>query len=85
MNADFRKIVGRKEIFKKVQQDSTLGQILDSLAEEYNGEFRDIVDPETGMISLDFLISVNGLSARNTNVKLNDNDVVMVTIPAGGG
>ena len=64
---------------------STLRDILDALAKKYGKDFDSIIDPKTGQISLDTLIMINGKSVREPDVKLKDNDVVMITIPVGGG
>lgn len=83
--ADFREIVGKREIVEEINPKSTLKSILDKLAKKYRRDFKQIVDPQTGAISLEFLVSINGRIARDTNIKLNNNDILMITIPAGGG
>ncbi|MCK4483046.1 MoaD/ThiS family protein [Candidatus Bathyarchaeota archaeon] len=83
--ADFREIVGKREIVKEINPNSTLKHILDKLANKYGRDFKQIIDPKTVTISLEFLISINGRITRDTNVKLNNDDIVMITIPAGGG
>lgn len=85
LQANFREIVGKREIVEKIDSDSTLKNILDGLAETYKKEFQQLIDPKTGSISLEFLVSINGRIARDTNTKLNNGDIVMITIPAGGG
>ena len=83
--ADFREIVGKREIVEEIDPNSTLKHILDKLANKYGRDFKQIVDPQTGAISLEFLVSINGRITRDTNVKLNNDDILMITIPAGGG
>jgi molybdopterin converting factor small subunit len=83
--ADFREIVGKREIVEEINPNSTLKHILDKLANKYGRDFKQIVDPQTGAISLEFLVSINGRITRDTNVKLNNDDILMITIPAGGG
>ena len=83
--ANFREIVGKREIFEEVNSNSTLRYILDKLAMKYERDFKQIVDPKTGVISSEFLVSINGRILRDTNVKLNNDDVLLLTIPAGGG
>lgn len=83
--ADFREIVGKREIMEEINPNSTLKHILDKLANKYGRDFKQIVDPQTGAISLEFLVSINGRITRDTNVKLNNDDILMITIPAGGG
>ncbi|MFQ6074161.1 MAG: MoaD/ThiS family protein [Candidatus Bathyarchaeia archaeon] len=85
LHAMFKEIAGRREILQEVNPDSTLRDTLDALAKSYGGEFKSIIDPKTGMVSLDTLVLVNGKSVRKPDVKLKDNDVVMITVPVGGG
>ena len=85
LHADFREIVGKREIIEEINSNSTLSDILDKLAQRYGRDFKQIVDPRTGVISLEFLVSINGRIARDTNIKLNNDDILMITIPAGGG
>jgi len=82
---NFRKIVGKREIVEETNSNSTLKHVLDKLAQKYGRDFKQIVDPKTGRISLEFLVSINGRVTRDTNIKLNNDDILMITIPAGGG
>ena len=83
--ADFREIVGKREIFEEINSNSTLRHVLDKLAEKHGRDFKQLVDPRTGVVSLEFLVSVNGRIVRDANVRLNNDDILMITIPAGGG
>lgn len=83
--ANFKKIVGKRETIEEIDSNSTLKHILDKFAKKYGGDFKQIVDQNTGNISLEFLVSINGRIIRNANVKLNNNDILMLTIPVGGG
>lgn len=83
--ANFREIVGKREIFEEIDSNSTLRHILDELAKKYGKDFKQIVDPKTGSVSSEFLVSINGRIVRDTNVKLNNDDVLLLTIPVGGG
>lgn len=85
MHANFRELVGKREIVEEIDSNSTLKHILDKLAKKYGGDFKQIVDPKKEVISLEFLVSVNGRIARDTNIRLNNDDILMITIPAGGG
>ena len=82
---NFRKTVGKREIVEETNSNSTLKHVLDKLARRYGRDFNQIVDPQTGRISLEFLVSINGRVTRDTNIKLNNDDILMITIPAGGG
>lgn len=83
--AMYREIVGKREIVQEVDSQYTLRDLLDRLAKNYGGEFNDIVDQKTGEISVEVWVLVNGKSVRNTNIKLEDDDVVFIGVPMGGG
>ncbi|MCK5593581.1 MoaD family protein [Candidatus Bathyarchaeota archaeon] len=85
LHANFREIVGKREIIEEINSNSTLRDILDKLAQRYGRDFKQIVDPGTGAISLEFLVSINGRIMRDANVKLNNDDVLILSIPVGGG
>jgi hypothetical protein len=55
------------------------------LADKYGGEFNTIIDPKTGMVSVDTLVMVNGKSVRDPKIQLKDKDMIMITVPVGGG
>lgn len=81
----FKEIAGQREILQEVNANSTLRDMLDVLAKKYRKEFNSIINPKTGQVSLDTLVMVNGRSIRKPDVQLEDNDVVMITVPVGGG
>ena len=83
--ARFREIVGQRELSKDVGSGMTLHDLLTALAEKYGKDFTEIIDWETGEISLGAWVMVNGKSARSTDVKLKNTDVVIITVPVGGG
>lgn len=85
LHANFREIVGKREIIEEIDSNSTLRDILDKLAQRYGRDFKQIVNPGTGAISLEFLVSINGRIMRDANVKLNNDDVLILSIPVGGG
>jgi len=85
LHANFREIVGKREIIEEINSNSTLRDILDKLAQRYGRDFKQIVDPGTGAISSEFLVSINGRIMRDANVKLNNDDVLILSIPVGGG
>jgi len=85
LHADFREIVGKREMIEEINSNSTLSDILDKLAQRYGKDFKQIVDPGTEAISLEFLVSINGRIMRDANVKLNNDDVLILSIPVGGG
>ena len=73
------------EIVEELTPNSTLKYILDKLAMEYGKDFNLIVDSKTGVVSSEFIVSINGRITRDINAKLNNDDVIILTIPAGGG
>lgn len=85
LHATFREIAGRREIVEEVNSNSTLGDILERLAKKYGRDFNEIVDSKTDQISSEALVTVNGKNIRKTDIKLVDKDVVMITVPVGGG
>lgn len=85
LHAMFKETAGQREILQEVGPDFTLRDMLDALAEKCGGEFNSIIDSKTGMVSFDTLVLVNGKSVRKPDVQLKDRDVVMITVPVGGG
>ena len=83
--ATFREIAGQREILKEVGSGITLGEVLTTLVERYARDFNAIIDSKTGQIGLETWVMVNGKSVRRTNIELRENDVIVITIPAGGG
>ena len=83
--AMYRDIVGKREIVQTINSDSTLGDLLNTLAKNYGKDFNDIIDQKTGQINIDSWVMLNGRSVRKTDTKLNDNDMVYIGVPMGGG
>jgi MoaD family protein len=83
--ASLREIVGKREIVEEVDSKSTVRHVLERLAQRYGRDFRQIMDTRKSSISLEFLVSINGQVIRDANAKLNNNDVLMLSIPVGGG
>ncbi|MDH5783215.1 MAG: MoaD family protein [Candidatus Bathyarchaeota archaeon] len=84
-HAMFKEIAGQREILQEVNPGFTLRDMLNVLAKKYGKEFNSVIDSKTGMVSLDTLVMLNGKSIRKPDVQLRDNDVVMITVPVGGG
>ncbi|MGB9853310.1 MAG: MoaD/ThiS family protein [Candidatus Bathyarchaeales archaeon] len=83
--AMFREIAGNREIIQEINNGHTLRDLLDILAKNYGRDFNDIVDPKTGEISTEVWVLVNGKSVRKTDIALNNDDVVYIGVPIGGG
>jgi len=84
-HAMFKEIAGTREMTKELNLNSTLGEMLDELARKYGKDFKTIVDPKTGQISSDALVMLNGQSVRKIDIPLKDRDVIMISVPVGGG
>jgi len=84
-HAMFREAVGKGEITHELGSNSTLRMLLDDLARKYGKDFKQILNPKTGLIEVDTLVMLNGQSVRKPDVQLKDGDVVMITVPIGGG
>jgi len=85
LHGTFREIAGVREIIEEITFGSTVRDVLSKLAKKYGKDFNNIINPETGQIDLETLVMVNGKSIRRADLKLRDNDVVMITVPFGGG
>jgi len=84
-HATFREAVGQREISEEIDSGSTLKDLINRLARRYGGDFDDIISSEREEVSREVVVMVNGKSVRKTNVVLKDEDVVMITVPFGGG
>jgi MoaD family protein len=84
-HAMFREIAGKKEVIEEINPKYTLADILSKLAKQYGKDFNKIVDRKTGQVGTDTLVMINGQSIRKTDIKLKDNDIIMITVPVGGG
>jgi MoaD family protein len=84
-HAMFKEITGKREITRELSSNATLSEVLDNLAQEYGKDFEAIVDPKTGQVSVDMLVMVNGQSIRKLDTKLKDQDIIMISVPVGGG
>ncbi len=84
-HAMFKEITGKREMSRELRGDSTLGEVLSNLAQEYGKDFNALVDPKTGQVSVDMLVMVNGQSIRKLDTQLKNQDVIMISVPVGGG
>lgn len=83
--AMFKEIAGRKEIIQNIQSETTLGEVLDALAKKYGKDFQETIDKKTGQVDVNTLVMLNGKNVRDTNLKLKNNDLIIITVPVGGG
>jgi MoaD family protein len=84
-HATFREIAGKKEVTEEINPNHTLAEVLSKLAKQYGRDFNKIIDRKTRQINTDTLVMINGESIRKIDIKLKDNDVIMITVPVGGG
>jgi len=85
LHAMYKEIARTREITQELKTDATLGEVLEELAQKYGKDFKTVVDPKTGQISADTLVMLNGLSVRKVDIQLKDKDVIMISVPVGGG
>jgi MoaD family protein len=85
LHAMFKEVAGTREITQELNADSTLRGVLEELARKYGKDFKTIVDPKTGQVSVDTLVMLNGQSVRKVDTQLKDKDVIMLSIPVEGG
>jgi len=86
LHAMFREIAGKGELAETVEgSNPTLNDLLTTLADRYGKDFKEILDPKTGMVKADALVMLNGQSVRKSNTQLKDKDVIMISVPIGGG
>ena len=83
--AMFKEIAGRKEISQDICLGTTLGEVLDILARKYGKDFEETIDKKTGQIDVNTLVMLNGQNVRDINLKLKDNDLIIITVPVSGG
>ncbi|MHA2298385.1 MAG: MoaD/ThiS family protein [Candidatus Hodarchaeales archaeon] len=84
-HATFREITRKREIIERINENCNVAFILRNLSEQYGKDFNSIIDPDTGKISSEFLILLNGRPIREVDTELTDSDVLIITIPVGGG
>ncbi len=84
-HATFREITKKRKIIHKITEDCTFGIILTELVKKYGNDFKNIIDPQTDKISNDILVMLNGKVIREIEEKIQDKDVLMFTLPVGGG
>ncbi len=84
-HAMFKEIAGTREITEEFNNNATIGEMLDKLARKYGKDFKTIVDPKTGQINADTLVMLNGQSVRKLDIQLKSNDLIMISVPVGGG
>jgi MoaD family protein len=86
--ANLREIVGKSELDYEIEQDSTLGDLLDNMCQKYGESFeRQIKDLSTGAI-VPFLLLINEKTFRSIadlDTPITEGDVVTIMLPFDGG
>ncbi len=85
LSAMFKEASGKREVTRELRDGSTLKVLLDELAHEYGRDFSEILDENTGQVTTDVLVMLNGQGMRKTDVQIKDGDVIMISVPIGGG
>jgi len=75
----------KKEIIHDIHSGTTLGEILNTLAKKYGKDFEETIDIKTGQVDVNTLVMLNGKNVRDTDLKLKNNDLIIITVPVGGG
>ncbi|MFW9856466.1 MAG: MoaD/ThiS family protein [Candidatus Thorarchaeota archaeon] len=82
----YRTATKKREIVEQIKPgQTTIGGIIKRLADEYGSEFNGLIDYDTEQISNDALIMVNGKGIRSPQATLQHEDIVVFTVPIGGG
>jgi len=84
-HATFKEITKTRKIIETIDDDCTFGKILAILTKNYGNDFNNVINPQTGKIANDILVMINGKGIREINEKINNGDVVIFTLPVGGG
>jgi MoaD family protein len=84
-HAMFKEAARTREITEEFSNNATVGEMLDKLVRKYGKDFKTIVDPKTGQINADTLVMLNGQSVRKLDTQLKSNDLIMISVPVGGG
>ena len=86
--ANLREIVGKSEMDYEIEQDSTLGDLLDNMCQKYGESFEcQIKDRSSGTI-VPFLLLINEKTFRSIadlDTPITEGDVVTIMLPFDGG
>jgi molybdopterin converting factor small subunit len=82
----YRTATKKREVVEPIESgQTTIGMIITKLANEFGSEFHGLIDLDTEQISNDALIMVNGKGIRSSQSALQHDDIVVFTVPIGGG
>ncbi|MFX0125742.1 MAG: MoaD family protein [Candidatus Hodarchaeota archaeon] len=84
-HATFREVTGKKEIEEGLDKDRTVHYFLNKLQKTYGKDFNGVIEPNSTKISTEVLVMLNGRVIRTTDIILKDKDVLIISLPLGGG
>ncbi|PWI46702.1 hypothetical protein CEE45_15405 [Candidatus Heimdallarchaeota archaeon B3_Heim] len=84
-HASFRQITKKRKIIEEISEECTFERILTRLVKKYGNDFHNVINSQTGKISNDILVMLNGKGIRDTDEKIKDKDVLIFSLPVGGG
>jgi len=87
--ATLREITGKREDKIELQENSTIGDLLNRLVEQHGARFREyVLEEKTGTPRAHLLFLINGTSINSLeglSTRLTDDCVVALMPPVGGG
>lgn len=83
LTAHFKDWARVKEVVEELPEGSTIEDLAFKLSSRYGGPFKEVLD--RSRFNLDFMFIVNNSIVRDVGFKLNDGDLVVLTIPIVGG
>jgi len=78
-------ITRKKEEFIEFNESLTLRELVDKLSRGYKPEFRDAILDGENKLKPHAWILVNGELAKNLEMKLKDEEVIVFSLPITGG
>ena len=84
-HATFREITKKRKVIEEINNDCTFELILSKLTKKYGNDFKNILNLQTGKIANDILVMLNGKGIREIDEKIKDGDVLIFSLPVGGG
>jgi molybdopterin synthase sulfur carrier subunit len=83
-----RELTGKREELVELEEDASVGKLLETLSAKYGGKFRDYLYGvgEFEGLSLNFLLNGRNVSLdKGFETKLQDGDVLSILPPVAGG
>ena len=86
--ANMRDIVGNSEIEYELEQENTLGNLLENMCQRYGKPFEHQIKNRATGAMVPFLLLINGKTFRSIadlDAPLHEGDVVTIMLPFDGG